>query len=154
MVLHCRLLRSLLFDASWKFGDEEVLDRAYNLFQAFIVNMTRYLILEIVHFYTCFTVQLAMSPEVSVVKSYHVFCVRVDPNLKDVVYGAGVAKGSVLEWDQLWKIYNTTTDPQEQSIILRALAQSKEPWILNRSVHCALKRMPFYLQWFNTPFEK
>lgn len=87
-----------------------------------------------------------MSPEVSVVKFCHVFCVRVDPNLKDVVYGAGVAKGSVLEWDQLWKIYNTTTDPQEQSIILRALALSKEPWILNRSVHCTLKRMPFYLQ--------
>lgn len=59
--------------------------------------------------------------------------------MKDVVYGAGVAKGSDSEWDYLWNIYNTTTDPQEQSIILRALAQSKHLWILNRSVHCVCK---------------
>ena len=62
----------------------------------------------------------------------YVFCVRVDPNLKDVVYGAGVAKGSVVEWNYLWGVYNTTTDPQEQSIVLRALAQSQEHWILSK----------------------
>lgn len=78
-------------------------------------------------------------------KPFCVFCVRVDPNLKDVVYGAGVAKGSVVEWNYLWSVYNKTTDPQEQSIVLRALAQSREHWILSRSVHCGFKRKPFYL---------
>ena len=75
---------------------------------------------------------MTVSPEMLWTLSY--FYVRVDPNLKVVVYGAGVAKGSVSEWDHLWNIYNTTTDAQEQSIILRALAQSKEHWILKRSV--------------------
>ena len=57
---------------------------------------------------------------------------RIDPNLKDVVYQVGVAHGSEEDWDYMWGWYNTTEDPFEKSLCLRALAQSREPLVLSR----------------------
>ena len=56
----------------------------------------------------------------------------IDPNLKDVVYQVGVAYGSEEDWNYMWEWYNTTDDPYEKRLCLRALAASREPWILSR----------------------
>ena len=59
------------------------------------------------------------------------FC-SVDPDLKSLVYGVGISEGGVKEWDFVWDKYNQSTNSYDKMIYLRALAQSKEPWLLNR----------------------
>ncbi len=56
----------------------------------------------------------------------------VPPNLREVVYPAGIALGGEEEWQFLWEQYFESTDPYEQSLYLTAMAYSTEPWILNR----------------------
>ena len=56
----------------------------------------------------------------------------IDPNLKTLVYGVGVAVGGEEEWNFLWNKYNETNDPYEKRLLLRSLAESTEPWILSR----------------------
>ena len=58
----------------------------------------------------------------------------VSPDLRVVVYRVAIAAGGEREWDYLWFWYKNTTNPYEKQICLSALAQSKEPWILSRSV--------------------
>ena len=58
----------------------------------------------------------------------------VHPDLRVVVYRVAIAAGGEREWDYLWFWYKNTTNPYEKQICLSALAQSKEPWILSRSV--------------------
>ena len=60
-------------------------------------------------------------------------CTRsIDPNLKTLVYGVGVAEGGEEAWNFVWDKYNTTDDPYEKRLLLRSLAESTEPWILSR----------------------
>ena len=61
-----------------------------------------------------------------------IFVYSVDPNLKQVVYMAGVAEGGEAEWDFLWDIYQKASDPTEQGLILYALSCSRQLWILTR----------------------
>ena len=56
----------------------------------------------------------------------------IDPNLKTLVYGVGVAEGGEEAWNFVWDKYNTTDDPYEKRLLLRSLAESTEPWILAR----------------------
>ncbi len=60
------------------------------------------------------------------------FC-SVDPDLKSLVYGVGISEGGVREWDFVWNKYNQSSNSNEKRLYLRALARSKQPWILNRS---------------------
>ena len=62
------------------------------------------------------------------------FSNSIVPDLKDVVYQVGVAYGSQADWEFVWQQYQSSTDPYEKRLYLRALAQSTEPWILNRYV--------------------
>jgi aminopeptidase N len=58
--------------------------------------------------------------------------VSVDPNLKQVVYMTGIAEGDEPEWNFLWGIYKTSSDPIEQQLILYALSRTRQLWVLAR----------------------
>lgn len=68
-----------------------------------------------------------------------IFFISVLPNFRLVVYRAAIAYGGEKEWDFLWNWYLNTSNPYEKQICLSALAQSREPWILNRfAIHFSL----------------
>ena len=56
----------------------------------------------------------------------------IPPNLRMVVYPAGIAFGGEEEWEFLWQRYKNVNDPYEKSLCLYSLSFSREPWILNR----------------------
>lgn len=58
----------------------------------------------------------------------------VNPDLKSLVYGVGVAQGGEEEWDFVWQQYQQTSNSYEKRLFLRALARTKQPWLLSRSV--------------------
>ncbi|XP_065906392.1 glutamyl aminopeptidase-like isoform X2 [Dysidea avara] len=59
----------------------------------------------------------------------------IHPDLKSVVYSAGVAFGGQKEWDYLWNVYRRTNDTAEKDLCLRALASTRIPWLLSRYLH-------------------
>ena len=56
----------------------------------------------------------------------------IDPNLKTLVYGLGIAHGDEDDWNFVWNNYLQSQDPYEKRLFLIALGQSAQPWILNR----------------------
>ncbi|CAH0561852.1 unnamed protein product [Brassicogethes aeneus] len=56
----------------------------------------------------------------------------IDPNLKEVVYSAGVKYGGINEWQHCWNLYNTTKIPSERKLLLKALGAASDPWLLQR----------------------
>ncbi|KAJ8923593.1 hypothetical protein NQ315_010172 [Exocentrus adspersus] len=56
----------------------------------------------------------------------------IDPNLKEVVYSAGIKYGGITEWQHCWNIYNNTTSPTERKLLLKALGTASDPWLLQR----------------------
>ena len=56
----------------------------------------------------------------------------IHPDLKSVVYSAGIAFGDVEQWDYLWSVYQTTNDTSEKGLCLSALANARIPWLLTR----------------------
>ncbi len=84
------------------------------------------------YLYFCFLISslILLHPPSSLPPS--LFLPSIDPNLKSIVYGVGIAYGTVEDWDYLWNWYNQTDDPYEKRLCLRALAESREPWILSR----------------------
>ncbi|KJE90548.1 membrane alanine aminopeptidase [Capsaspora owczarzaki ATCC 30864] len=57
---------------------------------------------------------------------------QVPADLRDFVYLVGIAHGDRPEWDFMWEQYLQTTAATEQRRILRALASTRIPWLLNR----------------------
>lgn len=60
----------------------------------------------------------------------------INPALRYTVYCTSIENGSKDEWNFLWKVYLKEQNASERDRILRALACSKEHWILSR-----------YLEW-------
>lgn len=58
----------------------------------------------------------------------------ISPDLKEVVYVAGIKYGGVLEWEHCWSVYNSTTVPSERKLLLKALGSASDPWLLQRLV--------------------
>ncbi|KAJ8985877.1 hypothetical protein NQ317_006251, partial [Molorchus minor] len=56
----------------------------------------------------------------------------VDPNLKEVVYSAGIKYGGINEWQHCWNVYNNSTSPSERRLLLKALGTASDPWLLQR----------------------
>lgn len=56
----------------------------------------------------------------------------IHPDLKEVVYSAGVKYGGMAEWQHCWNVYNTTTVPDERQLLLKALGVASDPWLLQR----------------------
>jgi len=65
---------------------------------------------------------------------YIISSCSIHPDLKSVVYSAGIAFGDVEQWDFLWNIYQTTNDTAEKDICLGALANVRIPWLLTRYI--------------------
>ena len=58
--------------------------------------------------------------------------VSIHPDLHSAVYGAGMANGGYKEWEFLWKVFQTTEVANEKRACLKALAETNQPWLLNR----------------------
>ncbi|XP_076261185.1 endoplasmic reticulum aminopeptidase 1-like isoform X2 [Rhynchophorus ferrugineus] len=57
----------------------------------------------------------------------------LDPNLKEVVYSAGIKFGGMAEWQFCWNAYNSTNIASERILLLKALGQPRgDPWLLQR----------------------
>lgn len=56
----------------------------------------------------------------------------VHPDLREVVYSAGIKYGKLAEWQYCWGIYNSTTVPSERKLLLKALGVAGDPWLLQR----------------------
>ncbi|KAI5740215.1 hypothetical protein M8J76_001759 [Diaphorina citri] len=65
---------------------------------------------------------------------------RIPPNLREVVYYAGIKYGGVKEWQNCWAKYNSTRVPSERKLLLKVLGASRDPWILQRYLLATLDR--------------
>lgn len=61
---------------------------------------------------------------------------RITPALRQTTYCTAIEHGKKSDWEFLWKVYEREQNANERDRILRALACSKELWILSR-----------YLEW-------
>ena len=57
---------------------------------------------------------------------------RTPPNLREVIYSAGIKYGGEKEWEYCWTKYKSTGIPSERKLLLKALGMSSDPWILKR----------------------
>lgn len=57
---------------------------------------------------------------------------RVPPNLREVIYSAGIKYGGEKEWQFCWGKYNSSGVPSERKLLLRALGVANDPWILQK----------------------
>lgn len=64
-------------------------------------------------------------------------CQSVNPNLRSFVYCTAIEYGNAKDWDFTWKQYLANQDASEKDKLMRALACSREPWILRRYVSWA-----------------
>ncbi|XP_063231804.1 endoplasmic reticulum aminopeptidase 1-like isoform X2 [Bacillus rossius redtenbacheri] len=65
---------------------------------------------------------------------------RIPPNLREVIYIAGIKYGGDREWQYCWSKYNSTVVPSERKLLLRALGVASDPWILQRYLKTTLDR--------------
>ncbi|XP_057336106.1 endoplasmic reticulum aminopeptidase 2-like isoform X2 [Microplitis mediator] len=65
---------------------------------------------------------------------------RIVPNIRDVVYIAGVRFGGETEWNYCWETYKKTQVPSEKRLMLQALGASTDPWLLQRYLLKTLDR--------------
>lgn len=56
----------------------------------------------------------------------------IHPDLKEVVYSAGIKYGGLQEWQHCWNIYNTTKVASDRKLLLKALGVASDPWLLQR----------------------
>lgn len=61
-------------------------------------------------------------------------CFRIHPNLRTTVYCSAIAAGGVAEWDFGWERFINASMASEAEKLRSALACTKVPWLLNRSV--------------------
>ena len=54
---------------------------------------------------------------------------RVDVNLMEEMYCNAISEGNEEEWNFLWERYKYIKEEFEKSIIIRALACTKEVWL-------------------------
>ncbi|XP_042891237.1 aminopeptidase N-like [Penaeus japonicus] len=62
----------------------------------------------------------------------------ISPNLKSTVYCRAIAEGGEAEWDFAWDQYLRTNVASEKTLLLSAMACSKEAWILSRYLGMAI----------------
>ncbi|XP_023702695.1 endoplasmic reticulum aminopeptidase 1 isoform X2 [Cryptotermes secundus] len=65
---------------------------------------------------------------------------RIPPNLREVVYMAGIKYGDVRDWQYCWSTYNSTGVPSERKLFLKSLGVASDPWILQRYLLTTLDR--------------
>ncbi|CAK9830592.1 Glutamyl aminopeptidase [Anthophora retusa] len=65
---------------------------------------------------------------------------RIAPNIRDVVYVAGIKFGGEKEWNHCWENYQKTQVPSEKRIMLQALGATTDSWLLQRYLLRSLDR--------------
>lgn len=65
---------------------------------------------------------------------------RIGPNIRDVVYAAGIKFGGEDEWNYCWSVYQKTQVPSEKTLMLQALGATSDPWLLQRYLLRSLDR--------------
>ena len=65
-------------------------------------------------------------------KLFVFFCCRVPPDLKSSVYRFGIVTGGQKEWEFAYNQFKSTDVVSDKLILLRAMAGSQEPWIIER----------------------
>lgn len=60
---------------------------------------------------------------------------RIHPNLRSTVYCNAIAAGGAKEWEFAWSEFRNATIASEAEKLRSALSCTKQPWLLNRSVH-------------------
>ncbi|XP_050424604.1 endoplasmic reticulum aminopeptidase 1-like [Adelges cooleyi] len=63
---------------------------------------------------------------------------RIPPNLREVVYLAGIRHGDVKEWNYCWDKYNQSRVPSERKLLLKILGATEDPWLLQRYLSTTL----------------
>jgi hypothetical protein len=58
--------------------------------------------------------------------------VKLDVDLKSLIYHHGIANSDYGRWDELFEIYRNATVASEKNKLLYGLAGSREPWGLRR----------------------
>ncbi|CAG0903835.1 unnamed protein product [Darwinula stevensoni] len=62
----------------------------------------------------------------------------LNPNIKGLVYCEGVRSGTVEDWDFVYEHYNKTNYAAERTLLLAAMACTKESWLLNKYLYMLL----------------
>ncbi|OAD57971.1 Glutamyl aminopeptidase [Eufriesea mexicana] len=65
---------------------------------------------------------------------------RIAPNIRDVIYVAGIKFGGEKEWNHCWRNYQETQIPSEKRIMLQALGATTDSWLLQRYLLRSLNR--------------
>ena len=60
------------------------------------------------------------------------YCFRIPPDLRSVVYSSALSKGGEEDWNFLWDQYNKTNVATDQVLILAALGCTSNTSLLNR----------------------
>ncbi|XP_068243383.1 endoplasmic reticulum aminopeptidase 1-like isoform X1 [Palaemon carinicauda] len=62
----------------------------------------------------------------------------VPPNIRSVVYNTGVRYGTEEDWRHCWHVYNSSTIPSEKRLMLEAMAQTRDPWLMQQYLEYTL----------------
>ncbi|KAK0159807.1 hypothetical protein PV327_010880 [Microctonus hyperodae] len=65
---------------------------------------------------------------------------KISPNIRDVVYVAGIRFGGEDEWNYCWDTYKKTQVPSEKRIMVQAMGATTDPWLLQRYLLKTLDR--------------
>lgn len=103
----------------------------------FIVRLLRILVLQ-----SAVNLQLddVVKPAKSLFDDWMLRSKKIAPNIRDVVYAAGVKFGGQDEWKYCWETYRKTLFPSEKQVMLQALGASTDPWLLQRYLARTLDR--------------
>ena len=63
---------------------------------------------------------------------FYRYFVRVDADLKNVVYCVGIRKGGEEEWEFAYRKYKESNVASEKSLLLEALTCTQKPWLITK----------------------
>ncbi|KAM0730528.1 Endoplasmic reticulum aminopeptidase 1 [Formica fusca] len=74
----------------------------------------------------------------------------ISPNIRNIVYIAGVKFGEEADWRYCWQVYLKTKIQSEKLMMLQALGTAMDPWLLKLYLHLSLNRTLIKAQDVNT----
>ncbi|XP_011687663.1 PREDICTED: endoplasmic reticulum aminopeptidase 1-like isoform X2 [Wasmannia auropunctata] len=75
---------------------------------------------------------------------------RIAPNVRNIVYMAGIKFGDEADWQHCWQVYLRTQFQSEKLLMLQALGATMDPWLLKRYLRLSLNRNLLKAQEVNT----
>ncbi|KAG5335962.1 AMPE aminopeptidase, partial [Acromyrmex heyeri] len=75
---------------------------------------------------------------------------RIAPNIRKIVYMAGIKFGEEADWQHCWQVYLKTQIQSEKLLMLQALGSTMDPWLLKRYLRLSLNRNLLKAQEVNT----